>query len=124
MKTIKAITGMLIVAAFLAVGTFQTNAFAGNKPAAKTEHIALKVSGMSCPYCSKGLESSLCKLKGAENIKADYKTGLASLDVPASSNVTKEQLKQSVSNAGFTLKEVKFTQKSVRQTATKKQSQE
>ena len=112
MKTMKAIAGMLIVAAFLTAGSFQDSAVAKTKPKAKVEHINLKVSGMYCSDCSKSLESSLCKFKGAEHVKANYKTGVASLDVPASSKVTKPELKKAVSKAGFKLKDVKYTYKS------------
>ncbi len=109
MKAIKAITGMLVVAAFLAAGSFQSSAVAKTKPKVKYEHVNLKVSGMFCTNCSKSLESSLCKFKGAEHVKANYKTGMASLDVPATSKVTKLELKKAVEEAGFKLKEVKYT---------------
>ncbi len=123
MKATKSIIGMLVAAAFLAIGAFQGNAFAKGNTAGKTEHINLKVSGMMCSNCTKSLESSLCKFKGAQNVKADYNTGYASLDVPAASHVTKDQLKKAVSNAGFTLKEVKFTQNSQKVPDLKQQSQ-
>jgi len=111
MKTIKSISGMLVVAAFISVVALQGNSFAKNKSTASTEHVSMLVSGMMCSQCSKSLESSLCKFKGAENVKADYNTGRASLDVPASSQVTKAQLTKAVTDAGFTLKEVNFRQK-------------
>ncbi|HUI30716.1 MAG TPA: cation transporter [Candidatus Acidoferrales bacterium] len=111
MKTIKLISGLLTLAAFLSISVFQSNSFAKNKPTAKTEHINLRVSGMMCSSCSKSLESSLCKFKGAKNVKANYNTGYASLDVPATTQVTRDQLVKAVADAGFTLKEVKFTPK-------------
>lgn len=123
MKAIKSITGMLVVASFFAFATFQSNAFARSKPTGKAEHINLQVSGITCPYCSKSLESCLGKVKGAENVKADYNTGYASLDVPATSKVTKEQLTKAVADAGFTLKEVKFMEKPNKNTAPKQVSQ-
>jgi copper chaperone CopZ len=123
MKPIKSIAGMLVVASFFAFAAFQSNAFARSKPTGKTEHINLQVSGMMCSQCSKSLESSLCKFKGAENVKADYNTGYASLDVPSTSEVTKEQLTKAVADAGFTLKEVKFIEKPNKAADLKVQSQ-
>jgi len=122
MKTTRSITGMLILAAFLALA-FQRNSFAKIKPTGKTEHINLMVSGMMCSNCSKSLESSLCKFKGAKNVKADYNTGYASLDLPMTSQVTKAQLQKAVADAGFTLKEVKFTESSNKTSSSKQQSQ-
>jgi len=123
MKKIDAILGMLILAAFLSVAVFQTNSFAKDKPTPRTQHVTLQVSGMMCSNCSKSLESNLNKLKGAENVTADYSTGCASFDCPASAKVTKAQLKQAVADAGFTLKEVKFTEKPLKAADLKEQSQ-
>ncbi len=123
MKTLKIIGGMLFVAAFLAVSLLPSDSFAKTKLAGKTEHINLQVSGMMCPYCSSSLETCLGKLKGAENIKANYSTGRASLDVPASSQVTKDQLMKAVKNAGFKLVEVKFLLKPETVSATRQVSQ-
>jgi len=123
MKTIKSISRLLVLAAFVALVAFQSNSFAKTNPSAQTKHVSLMVSGMMCTDCSSSLESSLCKLKGAENVKADYKTGTASLDVPASAQITKAQLTQAVSDAGFTLKEVKFTENPQKTSAVKQQSQ-
>lgn len=114
---------MLVLAAFLALGTFQSNSFARSKPTGRTEHINLQVSGMMCTQCSKSLESSLSKFKGAENVKADYNTGCASLDVPATSKVTKAQLKKVVADAGFSLKEVKFIEEPLKTVDLKEQAQ-
>ncbi|MCL4538322.1 MAG: cation transporter [Bacteroidetes bacterium] len=117
LRAIEVIAGMLVVAAFLVAGSAQTSAAVKNKPAAKVEHINLKVSGMYCTMCSKSLESSLCKFRGAKNVKADYKTGMASLDVPATCKVTKTELKKAVLDAGFKLKEVKYTTESTKPSA-------
>lgn len=123
MKTIKSIIVVLAVAAFLSIGVFQSNSFAKNKPTGKTEHVNLLVSGMMCSNCSKSLESSLCKFKGAKNVTADYNTGYASLDIPSTAHVTKAQLTKAVADAGFTLKQIKFTEKSDKTTAPKQVSQ-
>jgi len=108
MKNIKSIAGIVVLSAFLAFIAMPSTSDAKTKPTGRTEHVSMQVSGMMCSECSKSLESCLGKLKGAENVKADYNTGSASLDVPASSQVTREQLKKAVADAGFTLKEVKF----------------
>lgn len=123
MKTIKSISGMVVIALFLAVTAFQSNSIAKTKPTGQTKHIDLHVSGMMCSNCSKSLESCLGKFKGAENVKANYNTGYASLDVPATSKVTKKQLMKAVEGAGFTLQEVKFTENPSKTTAPKQVSQ-
>ncbi len=56
MKTAKSISGMVVIASFLAVTAFQSNSIAGTKPTGQTKHIDLRVSGMICSQCSKSLE--------------------------------------------------------------------
>ena len=123
MKKIELISGALFLAAFVVVVAFQSDTIAKPKPTGATQHIDLQVSGMMCSQCSKSLESSLCKFKGAKNVKADYNTGYASLDLPMTSQVTKAQLQKAVADAGFTLKEVKFTESSNKTSSSKQQSQ-
>ncbi len=113
---------MLVVSAFLMVGSFQSNAVAKTKPMAKTEKIDLTVSGMYCPMCSKALKSSLSSLSGVENVSANYKTGDASFDCPACSKVSKAQINKAVRKAGFTLKDVKYVEKPAQQTSNAKKS--
>ena len=122
MKTIKLISGMLIVAAFLAVGSFQGNAFGKTKPASNTERVNLVVSGMYCPYCSQALKTKLSSLKGVENVSANYKTGCASFECPYLSKLNKAQINNAVKSAGFTLKEVKYVEKPAQKTAKVKTS--
>lgn len=123
MKAIKSIAWMPALAAFLIIGCLQTSSYGGTKPTGRAEHVSLQVTGMMCSECSKSLESSLCKFKGAKNVTADYNTGQASLDLPALSQVTKVQLQKAVADAGFTLMNVKFTEAPLKSANLKVQDQ-
>lgn len=119
MKTIKIVSGIYL-AVLLAIGAFQSNSFAQSKDSTQCT-INMKVSGMMCPMCSKRIEGKLKTLNGTENVKADYKTGVVSLNVPDSSKVNKSQLKKTISDLGFELQDVKFTEMPNRLTDNKKQ---
>lgn len=116
----------LILSLFLFAGLLtgetlaQSNSSVKNKHDENRKYIKLQVYGMSCPFCGYGLEKKLTSLKGAENFYVDIKSGFATLDVPASTKVSKNELKKIVSNAGFELKSVEFSNKPFREKGNKK----
>lgn len=101
----------LLFILFMLLGIILNNSFAQNKQTETKKYIKLQVDGLACPFCAYGLEKKLKKLDGAENFNIDFKSGIATLDVPSSTKVTQEELKQIVSDAGFELKSVEFSDK-------------
>lgn len=108
MNTVNKIMLLIMILLF---GSFSSSSLAQNKQTDSKKFIKLQVNGLACPFCAYGLEKKLKSLKGAENFDVDFKTGSATLDVPVSNDVTKEELKQIVLDAGFELKSAEFSNK-------------
>jgi len=111
MKLVKLILEIMMVILFLSTGFYSNSSFAQSKQSDSKKYIQLQVNGLACPFCAYGLEKKLKALDGAGNFDIDFKTGIATLDIPNSNNVTKEELKQIVSDAGFELKNVEISGK-------------
>lgn len=69
--------------------------------------ITLKIEGMSCQFCARGLKSSLEKLDGISIHKIDPKEGFAKLSFKQDNIPTDEIFRDTVENAGFKLTKVK-----------------
>jgi copper chaperone CopZ len=70
----------------------------------KTAH--MRITGMTCAACAKGLEASFRKMPGIVRADVDYKAGLAAITFdPAKQNT--ESLSKFVSECGYQVKEIK-----------------
>lgn len=86
---------------------------AGPAPAQETENrdagppdeqarvVRVEILGMSCPFCAYGVEQKLKKLEGVKELKVELKTGIATLTMEEGADVSNEQLKRTVDDAGF-----------------------
>lgn len=77
---------------------------------AQTQQVKVKVDGLSCPFCAYGLEKKMTKIDGVENLKIDIENGLAVFTVAQGKTVSEEALKKSVKGAGFTPREITYTE--------------
>lgn len=75
---------------------------------AQTKQIHVKVDGLACPICTYGLEKKLKKIDGAENVKVDLQTSLATFNMKEGKTITEEEIKKRVKNAGYTVREIKY----------------
>ncbi len=64
--------------------------------------ILVQVNGLSCPFCSYGLEKKLKKLNGVEKIEIHMRQGKAEMKVKPGITISDEAIKQAVEDAGFT----------------------
>jgi copper chaperone CopZ len=62
----------------------------------------VKVKGLACPFCVYGLEKHLKKLPGTTEVKVSLGKGEATVTFSPDSNVTEEQVRKAVRDAGFT----------------------
>ena len=64
----------------------------------------MRIAGMTCAACAKGLEASFRHMSGVQKVSIDYKTGLAviTFDPAKQSN---ESLAKFVSKCGYQVKE-------------------
>ena len=60
------------------------------------------VDGMSCPFCTFGLEKKLNKIDGVSDVKITLKTG--EVRVFSSKKITKPSLHIAVKDAGFSIR--------------------
>ena len=72
-------------------------------------YIQIRVDGLACPFCAYGLEKKLKKVDGATNLQIEFEEGIVSLEVPKDKKPTEESLKKVVTDAGFTPREIKFS---------------
>lgn len=102
---------ILLFNMILLFGVLSAFSFAQTKQSDTKKYIKLEVNGLACPFCAYGLEKKLKAIKGAEDFYVDIKDGYAVMAVPLTTKVTKHELKKLVSDAGFELKSVEFSDK-------------
>ena len=64
--------------------------------------ILVQVDGLSCPFCSYGLEKKLKNLDGVEKVEIHMRQGKAEMKVRPRVTISDESIKQAVEEAGFT----------------------
>ena len=103
-------TGIITLLAFATFLISTTNANAqSNKETDKT-YIKIDVDGLSCPFCAYGLEKKLKKINTVSNIEIYLKEGIAVFSVSKDQEPTKEILEKIVTDAGFTPKDIVFSE--------------
>ncbi|MBI2504147.1 MAG: heavy-metal-associated domain-containing protein [Candidatus Latescibacteria bacterium] len=76
---------------------------------AQVEAAAVKLDGLSCPFCAYGLEKKLKKVEGVEEVKIEVDQGLAKLAVKKDKSLSLEEVEAAVKEGGFTPKEIALT---------------
>ncbi len=71
----------------------------------------LQVDGLSCPFCSYGIEKQLSAIVGVDNIAVDISQGLITVTMQQDMVLDNKQAQQAVTNAGFSLRH--FSQKKI-----------
>jgi len=88
---------VLILALGLSVGGL---AFADDSP------YQIRVDGLSCPFCSYGIEKKLRALPGVKQVEVNMESGMVTVHMIPETTVSDEQLKKAVTDAGFTPREI------------------
>jgi copper chaperone CopZ len=108
--TMKKITLLLMIL----ISVITLNAY-GQADTTKTiqqdKVITLKIEGMSCEFCARGLKSSLQKLAGISIHGIDTKKGFAKVSFRRNNIPAGEILKDAIENTGFKLTEVQGKEK-------------
>ena len=60
--------------------------------------IKLKITGMGCAHCEHAIENAIKGLKGVKNVKADAKSGTATVEAEV---LEKPELERAVREAGY-----------------------
>ena len=72
-------------------------------------YIKIEIEGMACPYCAFGMEKELKKVAGVEDVEIEFKRGLAYISTPIDQKPTKKSLEEIITNGGFTVKRIVFS---------------
>lgn len=86
--------------------TIGVNLFAQSKT--EINRVDVKIAGLSCPFCAYGLEKKVKKIDGATDIHIDVKNGLLTFSLENGKTVTEQKIRETVKNAGFSTKDVRF----------------
>ncbi|HDY68801.1 MAG TPA: copper chaperone [Candidatus Scalindua sp.] len=104
-KSVAISISMLIIALFAT--TYTINA----QDTTDTVYIKIMVDGLSCPFCAYGLEKKLKQVAGSKDVFIKLAEGEATMSVPKGKEPTKEELETIVKDAGFTPREITFSDK-------------
>lgn len=64
----------------------------------------LRVDGLACPFCAYGIEKKLNAIKGVQQIEVDIATGIVTVTMAEGATLDEATAKQTVKDAGFTLR--------------------
>ncbi len=70
----------------------------------------MEVDGLSCPFCTYGLEKKLKKIDGAKEVFIDLQAGEATFIVTKDKQPSKEKLEKIVKDAGFVPGKISFSE--------------
>ena len=73
---------------------------------AQVEQVSIRVDGLACPFCAYGLEKKLKKIDGVGNVEINVDKGVAELQSKKAESIVVEGLKNVVSDAGFTARQI------------------
>jgi len=78
-------------------------------PNVSAQQIIIRVDGASCPFCAFGLEKRLGQIEGVAHVRIEMKTGEAIVTLKPGATVSEQVLRQAVTEAGFTPRELTFS---------------
>ena len=102
---------MMLIWAGLTIGLFMasphvTAASPQEQTSAKQKTVHLRIAGMTCASCAKGLEASFRHMSGVQTVSVDYKTGFAVITFDPAKQTT-QSLSKFVADCGYQVKETK-----------------
>lgn len=75
--------------------------YAGNA-AAQIEKVTVKVDGLACPFCVKGIEKHLKKVDGVQQVSTSLKKGEVHLRYRDSAQFDLSSIEEAIEDGGFT----------------------
>lgn len=68
------------------------------------------VDGLSCPFCTYGIEKKFSKVEGVEKIDIDLRSGTTIITMAAGKTLDETTARETVKAAGFTLRDFEQVQ--------------
>ena len=111
MTTIKnnKITGLSLLIVLISLFAFSSKVTA--QETTTLTYVKIQVDGLSCPFCAYGLEKNLKKIEGAKEVFISVEEAYTTFSVPKDKQPTEDELKKVVKDAGFTAREISFSDK-------------
>ncbi|MBI4384449.1 MAG: heavy-metal-associated domain-containing protein [Nitrospinae bacterium] len=75
----------------------------------------IHVDGLSCPFCTYGIEKRFSKVKGMEGMDIELKTGAIVITMAAGTTLDEMTARKTVEAAGFTLRDFKQVQEGAKE---------
>ncbi|MCI0666684.1 MAG: heavy-metal-associated domain-containing protein [Methylococcaceae bacterium] len=69
----------------------------------------LQVDGLACPFCTYGIEKNLSEIQNVKNIDVDLKNARILVTMHNDAQLSEQQVRQAVLDAGFTLRSFRKT---------------
>lgn len=82
----------------------------GGFPVMLQQDVELIVFGLSCPLCASNLESQFRRIPGITGHRIDLDSGVIHIQVRQGGFVSTPSLRRAVSDAGFTLQEIRLAE--------------
>lgn len=76
---------------------------------AEVQQMELAVDGLSCPFCSLGLEKKLKRVEGVASVAIHMKQGLTDVQPTPGQPLNLAAIRRAVKEAGFTLRDIRLT---------------
>lgn len=76
---------------------------------AEVQQVELVVDGLSCPFCSLGLEKKLKRVEGVAAVAIHMKQGLTDVQPDPGHPLDLAAIRRAVKEAGFTLSDIRLT---------------
>ncbi len=67
----------------------------------------LQVNGLACPFCEYNIQKKLSKIEGVSDVTVNLKKGLVNVKMLEGQKLPETQVRQEITDAGFTLKGIK-----------------
>ena len=101
-----ALTAGLAIAAFHTCAQQTARAQASEQTKPKPATVQMRIAGMTCAACAKGLEASFKNMTGVEKASVDYKAGQATITYDPGKQ-SPDSLTKLVTSCGYKVKETK-----------------
>jgi periplasmic mercuric ion binding protein len=80
---------------------------------ARADTIEMKVFGMVCGFCAQGIEANLRKNPATEEVVVSLEDKLVAVRTRAGTSIADEDLRKAIADAGYDLKEISRTSRSM-----------
>lgn len=77
-------------------------------PVMLEQDVELVVFGLSCPLCATNLDNQLRRISGVAGHQVDLESGIIQVQVRSGGFVQTASLRKAVTDAGFTLQDIRF----------------